>query len=47
MTTYVGLWYFLMELFLEREIFQKGVVEKSRTHILSFNICMYVYIYRK
>jgi len=29
----VHLWYFLAELFIEREVFQKGVVEKSRTHI--------------
>ena len=33
MTTYVHLWYFLAELFLERGIFQKGVVDKSRRHI--------------
>jgi len=36
MKTCVDLWLYLAELFLEWEIFQTKVVEKIKTHILSF-----------
>ena len=34
MKTYVHLWQFFAEFFLEREIFQAKVVEKIKTHML-------------
>ena len=36
MKTYVNLWQCLAEFVLEREIFETKVVEKTKTHILSF-----------
>jgi hypothetical protein len=34
MKTYVHLWYYLAEFFLEWEMFQTEVVERIKTHIL-------------
>jgi hypothetical protein len=34
MNTYVYLWYYLAESFLEWDMFQTKVVEKIKTHIL-------------
>jgi hypothetical protein len=34
MTTYVNLWSYLAEFFLERETFQVKFVEKIKTHML-------------
>ena len=37
MKTYVHLWSYVAQFFLEWEIFQTEVVEKIQTHILSSN----------
>jgi hypothetical protein len=37
MTTYVHLWLYLAEFFLECEMFRTKVVEKIKTHFMFYN----------
>jgi hypothetical protein len=38
MKTYIHLWYYLAEFFLELEMFQTKVAEKIKTHFVFSNI---------